>query len=902
MTQVAKLDRNTIHCLLLLWLPPILFLGPVIYNGHTFAYRDSGRFYHRQFEWNKTQWQKGNIPLWNDKENLGIPVVSEASSSVFYPLQSIFLIPGFEFSFAFVLYAAIHVYLAGVGAFFLARKLGCKHFASLFCGISYSLSGNFIFQTCNIVFLVGGSWLPFCVWASYQLSRKPKLTGTIRLAIFLALPILGGDPQTAYHVGIIAAMLMLVQWRKSSSKIARQRIVRAGGCHLAAALIAFGLAAIQILPAWNSARNSTRSYFTNARSVWELAHKSQDSDSTATEGIFGHPQPGTHHDHLYQFSQAPWTLVELVWPNVTGTVGSEHNRWSESIPAASRTWTPSIYCGLLPFVFFLAGFFKRQRQSRQRWLARCFVIFLIGSFGWFGVGWICHEFSFLLMGSEPGNSKFGAPVGGVYWFFVVLLPGYVNFRYPAKLFLVASLFLCLIAARELQSQANQQNWRRTIICLKAIFCMTIALVVTLWLSSIPISSWFDKLSFQVASEFGPFDRASAWSNMIWALMHTTLVSVVALTIFNQSPSRKILFALLGIILVADLSMSNRRLIVTARSSLWNRTRLLEKTVHDENPTSLSRVFRTEPMVWGNKNEWMSNSATNRVEQIVDFEVQTLMPKHHLTSRGSIGVVESFRTIEDERFAALMAFLKSGERITTGDSYDVTLAPSPVALGALSIEWMLTPKWGRPNIPDETIAVDLPRYEALLVRNPYALPRFSIARDVTRVKPIDRLVSWIRDKKNRDFIANQTIFGSKQRTHVIEDSNKNNQGQVARDQNELQSQSPTDSSESTKENSQIQVVRETETMIDLKIQNARGWLIIADSYDPDWHAYRIDEDGTETEMEVKRANFVMRGIAIDRENVRIRLVYRPTSVIVGAVVSVIFLLGTILSLLIVRTRQ
>src|SRR5207237_6469500 len=41
----------------------------------------------------------------------------------------------------------------------------------------------------------------------------------------------------------------------------------------------------------------------------------------------------------------------------------------------------------------------------------------------------------------------GEPVGGVYWFFVTLLPTYVYFRYPAKLLPLVSLGLSQLAAQ-----------------------------------------------------------------------------------------------------------------------------------------------------------------------------------------------------------------------------------------------------------------------------------------------------------------------------------------------------------------------------------------------------------------------------------------------------------------------
>ena len=46
---------------------------------------------------------------------------------------------------------------------------------------------------------------------------------------------------------------------------------------------------------------------------------------------------------------------------------------------------------------------------------------------------------------RPGTV--GDEVGGLYWLMTVVLPGYVYFRYPAKLLVIAALGLSMLAAR-----------------------------------------------------------------------------------------------------------------------------------------------------------------------------------------------------------------------------------------------------------------------------------------------------------------------------------------------------------------------------------------------------------------------------------------------------------------------
>ena len=880
------MNRKNLLCLGLLLLPTGFCFAPPFFGDQTPAYRDSARFYYRQFEWNRDQWQKGEVPLWNSRENLGEPVVSEASSSVFYPLQVLFLIPGLPFHRAFVLYAALHVYLAGVGAFLLARGIHCRHSAALLCGIGYSMGGSLVFQTCNLVFLVGGSWLPFAVWMSWWLSRSPGLLPASLLAVFLALPILGGDPQTAYHAGMISGLILFAQWRQQKAIRGSTRFRSAVALHLLSALLAIGLAAIQVLPSWNATRNSTRSEFVHPRSIYEMPAASL---SEGPRGILGRPVPGTHHDHLYQFSQPPWSLPELVWPNISGSLQPHHARWADSIPAAGRTWTPSIYCGLLPFAFFTCALFRRQRPKQMNWIRNGFLIFALGSLGWFGGGWLLHELSFLFFGSDPARSSVGAPAGGIYWFLVVFLPGYVNFRYPAKLFVVASLLLCLLAAREFHRQLRDKclvRFRRFLLGLMFVSGLTL---LSLWLAAIPVNNWFFGMQQRVATEFGPFDQQAAWKGILFSILHALLASSGTLLLINQGLPTRLVSGGLVLLCMVDLLVANGQLNSTARSSLWNRNVSIVDSLPEEG--RLVRIYRTRSMIWSGKNEWLSGPRPNRIEQIVDWENQTLMPRHHLGIQDRrIGVVESFRSIEDYRFASLMAYLDQRPGIRTQDSFDLAIAPDPIALGVLSCQYLLIPRWGNPNVPESEIVADFPREELLLVRNPWFRERFRLATNFEASEPVKDLVDWLQSASTRKMLHSSTSFAGGNLRPIVEEMT----GLPPILENGTTGGKP-DPPAATP----VTVIQDRETVLELKIQPPAGnskattprLLVIADRYDEDWIAYSIDRNGARSEIPIHRANLVMRGILLRPADQHLLLLYRPRLVILGAWLSLVALLVT-----------
>ena len=197
--------------------------------------------------------------------------------------------------------------------------------------------------------------------------------------------------------------------------------------------------------AWSSVDHAT-SRFLRRSNRWHRAQIEQ-LPNTLSRSLIGELRPGSSADATYQFSQPPWSIAELFFPNVMGKPFPTHQRWSDTLPAAERIWTPSVYAGVLTVLLALSQFRLWGRRKRHVWLCRIGVFFAIASFGWFGVVWALNEVVAVagLSELEIGGIKIGPQVGGLYWFMVTLLPKYFMFRYPAKLFMIASLMISVLA-------------------------------------------------------------------------------------------------------------------------------------------------------------------------------------------------------------------------------------------------------------------------------------------------------------------------------------------------------------------------------------------------------------------------------------------------------------------------
>jgi len=301
--------------------------GPMLFAGRVPGYRDTADFYAPLFRFECAQWHAGHLPLWNPLSNLGQPLAATGTASVFYPAKLLFHLP-LDFDWALRLYLVGHLLLAAGGAYHLARYMGASVAAAGIAALSYTFCGNVLFQQTNVVFLVGAAWLPWAVGAALRMLREGSLRWAVALGAILALMVLGGDPQAAYHAGLLAVgAAWLLRYEE------RIRLRYALGLLAVAAVVGSALAAVQIMPSAELAARSDRAASATARSLYEIP-SALGRDRPAeriTAGLLCQLKEGTHHERVYRFSLAPWRLVEYVWPNVSGRQFPVHHRWLDAL-------------------------------------------------------------------------------------------------------------------------------------------------------------------------------------------------------------------------------------------------------------------------------------------------------------------------------------------------------------------------------------------------------------------------------------------------------------------------------------------------------------------------------------------------------------------------------------------
>jgi hypothetical protein len=648
-------------CLLVLMLA--WFFADTWYRPVTFGYRDAANYYYPTFFWQSKEWGQNRVPLWNSLDSTGTPSLADATSSVLYPVKLIFALP-IPFFLRYNFYVAIHFVLTAATMYWTARQWQASRWGAVLASLAYTFGGFVLFQYCNVVFLVGAAWLPLGMVSVKRLTFQLSMRATVHLGIVLALCTLGGDPQTAYHlllVGLVCQVSVRFKSRLSRAHDTRRRVVGALLLLAVAAGVGFTLAAVQILPSMQWTRHSARRLHEHPRNVYEAAallsasvasHATAgDTGNVMRQGLLATPVRQTHHRQIYRYSSGPWRLAEFVWPNVHGQSFPVNRRWISALPAEGRTWTPSIYMGLLPLLLACRGMYFRRGPQRARTLSWLAVFSLLAAMGWYGVGWCVNEILWGLTtaGVPTGvtdESPISPPLGGVYWLLVTLLPGYAYFRYPSKWLVFAVFALALLAGLQ-WNRIVRRKPRKLVVPLVGIGTFSTVLISILFLARHPFMQWIGQAPPDPV--YGPVDPTGALGDALLACGHTLVVVGILLmaTFVRPAKPRAILFLS---VTAVEIALANAWMIQTVPVELLHRTPDIVEVLRDRPDLPIDAI-RLDRNAYELPEKWTASSDVERLREVVQWEYETLFPKHHLLSGLPLRESTSTLTAADRSIAA-----------------------------------------------------------------------------------------------------------------------------------------------------------------------------------------------------------------------------------------------------------
>jgi hypothetical protein len=411
---------------------------PAWWDGLLFGFRDTLHFYYPLWSHiDRLPWTEQLLPLWNPLDGFGCSIVGEPTSMVFYPFRVFLILPVGSIEQRIGVFILIHIWLCYSLWIFAGSKLGLQSWALQLTAWGYSLSGPVFFQIYNPPFLVGAAWLPLAMFgilksvkASWNTSDATSLLpaffeslrdrqdAIVCLSVSLAMIVLGGDAQLAYHLAIITVMvicclLLQIRWSNQLSSYGCWKLfLIATSSIFISFTLAVGLSAVQSIP--------TRYWLELSERTGPIDVGSENN----VRNLLGAP---------YLFSEAPWNYSTALVSNVLGHISPGTTRWLVPFGAEPSIWTPSLHVGTLVIAAAIAWWFTRLRTSLS-------VVTIV--------------VTFIAILSSIGRYN-------LYEVWNTILPGYSQFRYPAKWTPFFAWGVCM-AATEGISHIHDANIRRIV--------------------------------------------------------------------------------------------------------------------------------------------------------------------------------------------------------------------------------------------------------------------------------------------------------------------------------------------------------------------------------------------------------------------------------------------------------
>ncbi len=299
-----------------------------------FAAMEAFSLFHKYYALTKAALENGEWPLWNHRENAGMPLLANYQSMVFYPPRLLHVL--FSTVVATTLFTLLKVWLCGFTAYVCGRNLGFGKGVARFFSVAWMLSGfNLIW--CYWSPTDVAAWLPVLFMGTeFVLSGRYK-RGFYAMSLGAVLLLLAGAPETAFAMGLGLGMYFVL----------RLALERRWGRDLwypvMAAGMAWGLAlavcAVQVIPF-----------------VEYLAH---------SDTFFS--RPGVE---VNEYMYTPGALFSVWVPRFYGT-DVDGNFWASKL---NQTYMGMIYAGVSVWICAMLLFTRAGTPKKDRIRIACLVI------------------------------------------------------------------------------------------------------------------------------------------------------------------------------------------------------------------------------------------------------------------------------------------------------------------------------------------------------------------------------------------------------------------------------------------------------------------------------------------------------------------------------------------------
>ncbi len=235
-TNESRASRLFTPCRFGILLALLIFAAfpQVLLGWQTFVIRDFGFFAYPLAHFQRECFWHGELPFWNPYNNCGVPFLAQWNTMPLYPPALIYLTLPLAWALSF--FCLLHLWFAGLGMFFLARRWSGNDFAAAFAGVAFAFNGF----TLNLLMwpshMATFAWMPWVVLA-VELAWCVGGQKIILAAIAGAFQMLAGGPEIIFLTWIILLALWVQQFVVGGSDASSPGLFAPGTSRLRSALL-----------------------------------------------------------------------------------------------------------------------------------------------------------------------------------------------------------------------------------------------------------------------------------------------------------------------------------------------------------------------------------------------------------------------------------------------------------------------------------------------------------------------------------------------------------------------------------------------------------------------------------------------------------------------------------------
>ncbi|MGH7897780.1 MAG: YfhO family protein, partial [Candidatus Binatia bacterium] len=145
---------------------------------------------------------RGESPFWMPGIYTGYPSLAQIEIGTFYP-TNLLLFATLDPYTAIAWAQVLPLFIAGLGAFLLARDFALPPEACLLAAGSFALSGFFAAHLRQLNMVDAACWIPLLFLTVERIARREPGRSSLALAAVWTMQLLAGHPQVSYFTGLV---------------------------------------------------------------------------------------------------------------------------------------------------------------------------------------------------------------------------------------------------------------------------------------------------------------------------------------------------------------------------------------------------------------------------------------------------------------------------------------------------------------------------------------------------------------------------------------------------------------------------------------------------------------------------------------------------------------------------